>query len=245
MDVRYERTTLTVEDRHWWYVGRRRILEGAVKSLALPASAAILDAGCGSGRNLEWLARFGSVAGLEPAGDSLEAARRRGVGPVIEGSIEAIPSEGRSFELATCLDVLEHVDDRRALRELHRVVRPKGLLVAAVPTYPWLWSDHDVRNRHRRRYTRKTLLEVARETGWAPRWTSHFNSLLLPAAIASRLLERARGARPPRSEFERTPPWLDPVLALPLRLEAALIRNEVRIPAGLSLLAVLDRVDTS
>ena len=185
MDISYERTTLAVEDRHWWYVGRRRILAAAVKSLALPASAEILDAGCGSGRNLAWLAPFGSVTGLEPAGDSLEAVRARGVGPVLEGSIEAIPSEDRSFDLATCFDVIEHVNDRIALRELCRVVRPDGLLVVTVPAYGWLWSDHDVRNRHRRRYTSKTLVEAAGETGWTPRWTSHFNSLLMPAAIAS------------------------------------------------------------
>ena len=240
MDRSYERTTLSVEERHWWYVGRRRILAAAVESLALPASAEILDAGCGSGRNLEWLARSGSVTGLEPAGDSLEAARSRGAGPVLEGSIEAIPSEDRSFDLATCFDVIEHVNDRIALRELRRVVRPDGLLVVTVPAYAWLWSDHDVRNRHRRRYTRRTLLEAAGETGWAPRWTSHFNSLLLPAAIGSRLLERARGAGQPRSEFELTPAWLDPVLELPLRLEAALIANGPRLPAGLSLLAVLE-----
>ncbi len=72
MDDRYERDTIAVEDRHWWYVGRRRILEGVVDSLALPAGAEILDAGCGSGRNLEWLARFGSVTGLELSDDSLD-----------------------------------------------------------------------------------------------------------------------------------------------------------------------------
>ena len=241
MDPRYEQETVAVEDRHWWYVGRRRILEGVVKSLALPVGAEILDAGCGSGCNLEWLARFGAMTGLELSDDSLEYARQRGVGSIVAGSVEEIPLPDESFDLVTSFDVIEHVDDRRALRELHRVLRPGGHLLVSVPAYPFLWSEHDARNHHRRRYTVRTLLEVALATGFDPRWSSHFNLLLLPAAAAHRLiagfsLPPEDGAR--RSEFELTSGWLNPLLRLPLEVEAALLRVGARIPAGLSLMAL-------
>jgi len=162
VDPRYEQETVAVEDRHWWYVGRRRILEGVVDSLALPGGAEILDAGCGSGRNLEWLARFGAVTGLELSEDSLEYARRRAIGSVVAGSVEDIPLADESFDLVTSFDVIEHVDDLRALRELHRLLRPGGRLLVSVPAYPFLWSEHDARNHHRRRYTTRALLEAAR-----------------------------------------------------------------------------------
>ena len=104
-----------------------------------------------------------------------------------------MPFEASRFDLITCLDVLEHIeDDRGALRELRRVARPGGVLLTTVPAYPRLWSSHDELNQHCRRYTRPELLSRAVEAGWHPRRTTHFNALLLPVAAAWRLGERLR-----------------------------------------------------
>lgn len=243
MDSRYEREILAPEDRHWWYRGRRQIVFDAVSALPLRPPADVIDAGCGSGRNLELLAQFGPVTGLEPSGASLEAARGRAVGRVVEGSIEQMPFADSAFDLATSLDVIEHVDDGAALRELRRVVRPGGFLLVTVPAYPILWGPHDEANHHRRRYTRASLLRVAATAGWRPVHTTHFNALLLPAAAAYRLLSRARGssAGGGSSDFESTPAWLNGLLERLLLGEAALLRTGRRLPAGLSLMAVFSR----
>jgi SAM-dependent methyltransferase len=190
------------------------------------------------------LARFGAVTGVELAPASIEAARRRDVGEVVAGSLtDRLPFEDAAFDLAVSFDVMEHLDDdRAALEELHRVVRPGGQLLVTVPAYPWLWSSHDVVNHHRRRYTRPTLVAAASEAGWVPERTTHFNALLLPAAIAHRSLERVRRPRNgPSSDLESTPPWLNGVLERPLALEARAIARGRRIPAGLSLLALFRR----
>lgn len=242
MEVRHELNTHAVEDWHWWYAGRRRILHELLGALPVARPWRVLDAGCGSGRNLVELARYGEPTGLEPAAASVAAARARGVGGVVVGGLDVrLPFEDGRFDVATCLDVIEHLDDDRlALRELRRVVRPGGRLVVTVPCYPALWSSHDVVNQHRRRYTRATLLAAAADAGWEPERTTHFNALLLPAAAAARLLERAR---PPRdagaSDLDRTPRALNAVLERPLRAEARLIAGGRRLPAGLSLAAVL------
>lgn len=242
MEDRYENDTLAVEDRHWWYRGRRRIVLDVVAGLPLPQEPHILDAGCGSGRNLVELSRFGSVVGLEPSSRGAEVARARGLGEVVQAGIDAIPFAPSSFDLITCLDVLEHIeDDRGALLELRRVARPGGILLITVPAYPRLWSSHDELNRHCRRYTRPTLLGRAVETGWRPLRTTHFNALLLPAAAAWRLGERLRSSQaPPTSELVRTPSSLNWLLEQPLRAEAALLRSGRRLPAGLSLVGVFE-----
>ena len=240
MDPRYESKTLALEDRHWWYRGRRRIVADAVAMLELPDDAQILDAGCGSGRNLELLAAFGAVTGLEPSSASLSVARGRRLGCVVEGSIESIPLPDASFDLATSLDVIEHVDDVTALRELRRVVRPGGFLLITVPAYPALWGPHDELNHHRRRYTRSSLLRAAALAGWEPLRTTHFNSLLLGPAALLRLRERGSPrVRDGSSDFDRTPAWLNGLLERPLLVEAALLRTNRSIPVGLSLMAVL------
>jgi SAM-dependent methyltransferase len=240
MDEQFELQTHEVENDHWWYRGRRRVLDRVIAGLGLPAGARILDAGCGSGRNMVLLARYGEVTGIELSAASVAVARRRGVGEVLEGSVDELPFADHSFDFAVSLDVLEHLDDdRRSLLEMRRVVRPGGQLLVTVPAYPWLWSSHDEVNHHRRRYTRATLLEVAGQAGWEATRTTHFNSLLLPVAAGLRTAQRAlRTSRDPRSDLRQSPLWFNRMMQAPLNAEARLIGRGTRIPAGLSLLAV-------
>jgi SAM-dependent methyltransferase len=242
MEREYELQTHRAEDRHWWYRGRRSVLDGVIAQLRLPARARILDAGCGSGRNMVELAHQGIVTGIELSETSVSLARERSVGEVIEGSVLEMPFAADSFELAASLDVIEHLeDDLGALRELRRVVAPGGALLITVPAYQWLWSGHDEINHHHRRYTRRSLLKVAQEAGWEPVRTTYFNSLLLPVAIALRVLDRFSPSKTTESSLDL---WVPPkplnwLLERPLALESALIGRGGRIPAGLSLLVVL------
>jgi len=240
MDRDYERQTHAAEDRHWWYRGRRTVLERVIAGLGLPERASILDAGCGSGRNMVELARYGPVTGVELSRTSVELARARAVGEVIEGSVLEMPFADGTFDLAVSLDVIEHLeDDLAALRELRRTVKAGGALLVTVPAYQWLWSGHDVINHHHRRYTRRSLRAVAERAGWRQVRTTYFNSLLLPVAIVLRVLDRFNRKTTESSLDLWVPPqpfnWL---LERPLALEAALIARGGRIPAGLSLLAV-------
>ncbi|HEY4823942.1 MAG TPA: methyltransferase domain-containing protein [Solirubrobacteraceae bacterium] len=240
MDRDYELQTHQAEDRHWWYRGRRKVLERVIDDLRLPARARILDAGCGSGRNMVELARHGTVTGIELAEASVALARERGMGEVIAGSVLEMPFEADSFDLAASLDVIEHLeDDLAALRELRRVVAPSGSLLVTVPAYQWLWSGHDEINHHFRRYTRRSLQRAGEEAGWQQVRTTYFNSLLLPAAIMLRVLDRfSRKTTESSLDLWVPPEPLNWLLERPLQLEAGLIGRGGRIPAGLSLLAV-------
>ncbi len=240
MDRDYELQTHRAEDRHWWYRGRRTVLEGVLDGLDLPAGTRILDAGCGSGRNMIELARYGTVTGVELSETSVALARERQCGEVVAGSVLEMPFPDHSFELAVSLDVIEHLeDDLTALREMRRTVAPGGALLVTVPAYQWLWSGHDEINHHHRRYTRRSLQHVAEQAGWRQARTTYFNSLLLPVAILLRVLDRVNTKTTESSLDLWVPPEpLNWVLERPLALEAAMIKRGGRIPAGLSLLAL-------
>jgi len=240
MDRDFELQTHEAENRHWWYRGRRTVLERVIAELRLPARARILDAGCGSGRNMVELARHGTVTGIELSPASVELARERRVGEVVEGSLLEMPFESGSFDFGASLDVIEHLqDDVGALRELRRVIAPGGGLLITVPAYGWLWSGHDEINHHHRRYTRRSLAAAAAAAGWESVRTTYFNSLLLPVAIVLRVLERFSRKTTESSLDLWVPPepvnWL---LERPMTLEAAVIGHGGRIPAGLSLLTL-------
>jgi SAM-dependent methyltransferase len=244
MDPRELRAMIAHDERHWWYRGRRRIVRAELDRLALGASPRILDAGCGSGRTLDELRDYGTVAGLDFSEQAVAAARRRGHADVQAGRVEALPWPDETFDLVTCLDVIEHTpDDRATLRELRRVTRPGGHLLVTVPAYQALWSAHDVVNRHERRYGRRALRAAAVEAGWTIERMTSFNALLLPPAAVVRLAQRLRPVDPAAhtSDLALSPPWLNAVLELPLRAEAAWLRRGRTLPVGLSLLAMLRR----
>jgi SAM-dependent methyltransferase len=218
------------------------VIRGELARLHLPRSASILDAGCGSGRMLDELADLGEVHGIDASRLAVEAARARGHERVELGAIERLPFRDASFDLVTCLDVLEHTPDELAtLTELLRVTRPGGHLLVTVPAYQALWSAHDEVNDHYRRYTRRRLRAAALRAGWELERDSHFNSLLLAPAAVVRLTARRRRSRAAESELALTPSALDPLLELPLRAEAALMRRGLSLPAGLSIVATFAR----
>ncbi|MBV9415031.1 MAG: class I SAM-dependent methyltransferase, partial [Solirubrobacterales bacterium] len=147
MDQRLMNAMLELDDRHWWYRGRRRIIRAELDRLPVRPGARVLDAGCGSGRTLEELGRYGEVFGIELDPGAAEVARGRACGEVRIGRLEEMPWEDGHFDLITCLDVIEHTpDDRVTLRELRRVAQPGGFLLVTVPAYQGLWSMHDVAN---------------------------------------------------------------------------------------------------
>jgi SAM-dependent methyltransferase len=241
MDREFQRATLEVDDHHWWYRGRRRIIVSELERLPLAGQPRILDAGCGSGRTMVELARYGKVAGIELNPDAAYLARDRSLGEVQEGRIEELPWEDESFELVVCLDVLEHTpDDRVALHELRRVCRPGGFLLLTVPALPRLWSIHDELNHHYRRYTRQSLSAAAADSDWALARMTSFNSLLLPAAAVVRVGRRRLGLEQAgNNDLQVAPRWLNDSLEQPLRLESGWLRRGGTLPLGLSLLAVL------
>ncbi len=247
MDEKLMQAMLEADERHWWYRGRRKVIRAELDGLPLRPGAEVLDAGCGSGRTLQELADYGKVQGIELSGDAAALARSRGQGEVRIGRLEELPWPDRTFDLITCLDVVEHTpDDRVTFAELLRVTRPRGWLVVTVPAYQSLWSGHDDANHHYRRYSRRTLCAAAADGGWEIKRLSSFNTLLLAPAAAVRVAQR--WVRP-RASYRNTlaPPsaWLNSVLEWPLTLEAGWLAQGRTLPFGLSLLAVLRRPEAT
>ncbi len=234
---------LEVDEHHWWYRGRRVIIRTELDRLPLPAPAVVLDAGCGSGRTMAELVHLGQVRGVELDPEAAELARGRRHGNVETGRLEELPWGPGTFDLIVCLDVIEHTpDDRMTLSSLRRVCKPGGWLLVTVPAYQALWSLHDEANHHYRRYSRRTLRAAAVQAGWRVERMTSFNSLLLPPAAVVRLAQRYRGNRANGTytpELKLGPSWLNGVLEQPLRLEARWLGQGHTLPAGLSLMALL------
>jgi SAM-dependent methyltransferase len=225
-----------LEDRHWWFRGRRTIIWALLRRAGVAPSPRILDAGCGTGRNLVEFARLGEAEGVDFSEDAVAFCQRRGVQGVRRARLEELPFADRAFDLILATDVIEHLDDdREALAELRRVAATGARLVVTVPAYSWLWSQHDVSHHHRRRYTARRLREQVIAAGWVPVVGTYFFSAVLPAVAAVRTARKLRPDRNGHSDLEMMPSPLNRALELPARLEARLIERGARLPAGVSL----------
>ena len=238
MEERAYRKLRDVEDRHWWFRGRRAVIWAMLRRAGTLRSPRILDAGCGTGRNLEEFASLGPIRGVDVSADAVGFCEARGLGPVAQAELAALPYDDASFDLVLACDVIEHIDDDvGALRELRRVTVDDGRLLITVPAYPWLWSRHDETLHHRRRYTRDQLVERVTAAGWRPTLQTHFNTLLLAPIAAVRRLERVRppAASSSSTDYDKTPEWLNTALSWPMRAEARAIERGTQLPAGVSI----------
>jgi SAM-dependent methyltransferase len=225
-----------LEDRHWWFRSRRRVLWALLRRAGLPPSPRILDAGCGTGRNLVEFGGLGEAEGVDFSSDAVSFCRLRGLERVRQAPLEELPFESGRFDLALAADVIEHLDDdRRALAELRRVSAAGGRLVATVPAYAWLWSRHDESLHHKRRYTAARLGAALRAAGWEPEVATYFFSAVLPGVAAVRAFRRGQADGNGESDLSLTSAPVGRLLELPTIAEAKLIERGARLPAGVSL----------
>ena len=191
-----------LEDSHFWFVSRRRIFFDLLdRALAGQRGLRVLEIGCGAGGLLGPLQRYGAVHGLDVDREYVAFCKERGFDRVLCGSGYELPFADASFDLVALFDTLEHIpDDRRALREVLRVLRPGGTVFVSAPAYQWLWSQNDRIAHHHRRYTCRRLRTAMCEAGLVPARLTYFNTLLLPLIVPAILWQKLRerlGLLPP------------------------------------------------
>ena len=224
-----------VEDWHFWFRTRRRILEALLLRAGVPAEARILDVGCGAGGNAASLARFGHVYGLDRESAALAAGAERPYVARVKATAERLPFQGGRFDVVVSLDLLEHLDDDGAgVTELARVLKPGGLLCVFVPALRALWGYNDDLSEHRRRYTRGELVRTVAAGGLLVEHASYFNVLLAPPLLLVRRAVRLLGLKT-RYEHPTRRGAMDAVLGALFGAEVPLLARGARFPIGVSL----------
>ena len=235
-----------IEDRHWWFVGRREIFL-RVLDRHLPAADGrerrILDVGCGTGTMVGHLSRYGRAEGVDASEEAVRFCHERGVESATHAAGVPLPFDDATFDLVTALDVVEHVErDDELLADLRRITRPGGMLLESVPAFQFLWGLQDEVSHHKRRYTAPQLEGRMTAAGWSRRRLSYFNTFLFAPIAAVRLVRRGTGREPQvQSDFELTPPGrLNSLLARTFAAEASLLER-TDLPFGVSVLALASR----
>lgn len=156
-----------VEDSLWWFVGRRKFIASILGSPKRKKKIKIADVGSGTGGMTNWLARYGTVTGVEPNNNARALSRKRHI-TVVSGSATHLPLNSGTFDLVCILDVLYHKgvqSDTSALKEAYRVLKPGGMLLVTDCALPILSGAHDKAVYTRQRYYLGELAEKIESAG--------------------------------------------------------------------------------
>ena len=229
-----------VERMHWYYAGKRVLVRGWIRRAAgLARDGLLLDCGAGTGLFAESMRDVCQVRVLDDHAESLAILRTRfAAAEIVEGSATAIPLPAAAVDCVTVLDVLEHIADHEAaVREIHRVLRPGGCVVATVPALMTLWGYWDTALHHQRRYTLPELRALFGEGDWELVHLNYTNVAVFPAVWLVRRWQRWRDSGADSRMEDKIPPaWLNGFLQ-GLFVRLGLVRG-FRFPFGVSLLLV-------
>ena len=244
-----------VEDRHFWFRARNRLISSLVRKLTsrLRPGYLVLEVGCGTGNVLRALRQAcpdGKVVGLELWFDGLRFAQQRSAGPLVQGDVRHCPF-GKPFDLIGMFDVLEHIpQELETLTALRQALAPEGRLILTVPAHQYLWSYFDEAAHHCRRYSSQDIRERLTEAGFEVEFLSQFMAFIFPLVWLVRKI-RGRGkesgseaARNLTSREFRVVPVLNELLTGLLNLEASWLSRGHHLHIGTSLIAVARRAAT-
>lgn len=245
-------TFAQIEDRHWWFLARKSIIQHLVFAL-IPRGRqqTIVDMGCGTGGTVAALASAYTCIGIDPSLDAITLAKS--LHPNVQflhGSSEQLQNVRTSISCCLLMDVLEHIeDDVGFLKSTVLSLPPGGYLLITVPAEMTLWSKHDEEVGHFRRYSAETLMHV---------WKGLPVKVKLLAPLNTHLYTPIKLLRALTRPFHRTwggagmdfflPPkvvntMLQRIFAAESRQLVAALQDPQRSPRahGISLLAILQR----
>ncbi len=243
MERSFYQNYFKVEKGHWLMVIRRAIVGDNLTSYVdkKPEVTKVLDFGCGSGILVDELAKQGYQAyGLDASEEAIKFGALQGISNLEVIDSHEIQHPDDTFDAVFALDVLEHLEDERwALDEIRRVLKPGGVAIIMVPAYMFLWGVQDEVAHHYRRYTRSSLLKKIREsTSLQVVRSSYFNTFLFLPIAGVRFVSRALDLKSRESDFDINSPFLNNLFFSIFNVERKLLRH-TDLPFGVSVLVVL------
>lgn len=233
------------ESKHWWFSGRRLLIQEFLHKLDLPENARILEVGCGTGGNLNMLSSLGTVYAFEKNNLACSIAKDKSHHQIkieIGSCPNSIPQYDHKFDLICLFDVLEHIkEDKKTLIKLRNFLEKNGKIVITVPAYQWLFSEHDTVLQHFRRYSRKDILYLAHVTNFEIQRITHFNFILAIPIIVIRILSKYLKI-PNLRKTVQLPRIINLLLFKIFSLEKYML-NKFNIFVGISILTIMKKDD--
>lgn len=244
MEEREYEILYQAEQKHFWYQAlHKNIIDTLNELFSQQSQIKILDAGCGTGLLLQKLQQLGSAFGFDISAHALEFCSHRQLKNISRATVQQLPFEAEIFDAVISADVLYHrnvPEDRKALLEFYRVLKPGGSLILNLPAFEFLRSAHDIAIHTERRYKKKQLEILLRSCGFKINRCYYRNCLLFPFMALSRLLRKANAKANPESDVILPLAFVNNSLTKVLFADDWLAKR-IPFPAGLSIFCVVTK----
>lgn len=180
------------EEKHWWFRAARKIQLNLLKRYLFINKPKILDIGSGTGATLKELSKIGRTIGIDSYKEAIHFCHKRELKNVMLGDATKLPFKDSSYDCVTAFDVIEHIkDDVLVMKEIYRVLKPKGIAIITVPAFSFLWDSHDDMNKHYRRYFTGELKSKINRTDLNILYISYYNFFLFPIALVVKFIMKS------------------------------------------------------
>lgn len=230
-----------LETNFWWYRVLHELVDSTVNSYKKEEKIKILDAGCGTGRMMEILQKYGWVEGIDFSEDAVEYAKSRGLGRIGMGDLNDYCFEKDKYNAVICLDVLYHSainDDMLVVKKLFDTLKKDGILIVNLPAFNYLKREHDLVVHSKKRYRKREFVNQLKDIGFSEVRSSYRMSLLYFIILISKLFRGKSNSNKPESDLKELPGWLNSILLIYGRIENSFIKRGQSIPFGSSLFVV-------
>lgn len=228
MEKSYELKYHKLEKEHWWFKSRRNIIIKLIQD----KNPKILEVGCSSGALIKDLNNegFKNVQGIDKSREAIKQCKKLNV-QIMDG--EKTKFKENSFDILIASDILEHIkNNNQALKEWNRILKENGKIILFVPALQFLWGKHDEINQHYKRYSKKELKELMKNSNFTIERVSYWNLIsFMPKIIMKN-----------KDQLNEINPAINNMLINLMKLENYLL-TKINLPIGTSIFVIAKKIN--
>jgi SAM-dependent methyltransferase len=231
----------TLESDFWWYKVLHDLVELTIRKNKKTGAISMFDAGCGTGRMMEIIGKYGTISGIDYSPDAIGFAKKRGLKNIEIGDLNDYNTGKDVYDVIVCLDVLYHTgiqNDLAVIEKLRQALKEDGILILNLPAFDYLKRPHDVVVHTKKRYRKNILVKDLKKIGFTEIRSSYRMPHLYFIVLISKLLRRKSNTRESESDLKELPDWLNTLLYKFGRMENLWLKQGFGFPVGSSLFVV-------
>ena len=223
-------------DQDFWFRAKNDLIYKLLRKIK-NKNLRILNLGVGTGSDLEILNKFGKTYVIDINKKALDLIPKELCHEKKVSDACNLDYPDNFFDLVVSLDVFEHIkEDKLAVKETHRVLKPQGTLLFSVPAFQALYSSHDKALEHQRRYSKKDLKILF--TNFKKTNINYWNFSLFPPIALLRIKNKNS---PPKVDTPNPSKFLNNLLFNILKTENTLIEKNIKFPFGITLIGLCEK----
>lgn len=231
----------TLESSFWWYKVLHELVDFTISKNKKNGAIRMFDAGCGTGRMMEILQKYGTISGIDYSEDAIGFAEKRGLRNIETGDLNDYIFENDTYDAIFCLDVLYHAgiqNDLAVVEKFWHALKKEGILIVNLPAFEYLKRPHDLVVHTKKRYRKNDFVSDLKKIGFSVVGSSYRMPHLYFIILISKLLHKKNKSNESESDLKELPTWMNTLLYNFGRLENWCLKRGLSFPVGSSLFIV-------